>query len=269
MPDHAIVDAHVHLWDPRRLRIPWLDGNELLDQSYGLDEYQAHTAGLEVAAMVYLQVDVDPAYALIEAHDIARLADRDPRLQAIVAWAPLEHGEHARSFLDALTAIDQRIRGVRRILQGEADPAFCLRPDFVRGVELLADYGLSFDICINHTQLAAAVELVRRCPQVNFMLDHIAKPDIRGGRLDPWRADMQALAELPNVMCKISGVVTEADHTAWKVDRVAFGGDWPVVLLASNYRRWVEALDTLTSSYSPEARRKLWVENARRFYRLP
>jgi L-fuconolactonase len=285
MPDTPIIDAHLHLWDPQQMRIPWLDGSDLLDRPYTLADYRTQTQGLDIEALVYLQVDVDPAYALVEARHIARLAAEEPRLQAIVAWAPLEHGARARSFLDELVAVDPRVKGVRRILQGEPDPAFCLRPDFVRGVELLGEYGLSFDICINHTQLASAVELVRRCPQISFMLDHIAKPDIRGARLDPWRAQMQELAALPNVVCKISGVVTEADHAAWRIDdiapyvahalacfgedRVAFGGDWPVVLLASRYKRWVETLDTLTAHLSPIARRKLWAENARRFYRLP
>ncbi|MDW8213856.1 MAG: amidohydrolase family protein, partial [Roseiflexaceae bacterium] len=116
-------------------------------------------------------------------------------------------------------------------------------------------------------------------------LDHIAKPDIRSGAFEPWREHIATLARLPNVVCKISGVATEADHTRWTVDdlapyirhaleafgedRVMFGGDWPVALLATNYRRWVETLATLTVDLSPEAQRKLWAENARRVYRLP
>jgi L-fuconolactonase len=284
MPETPIIDAHLHLWDPRRFRINWLDGSALLNQPYGLAEYREHTAGIAIAAMVYVQVDVDPAYALLEAAWVAELARQDPRLQALVAYAPVEHGEITRTFLDALVATTPLVRGVRRILQGEPDPAFCLRPGFVRGVELLARYGLSFDLCITHHQLESAIELVRRCPGVQFMLDHIAKPDIRAGLLDPWRAHMRALAALPNVMCKISGIVTEANHQGWTEDdlrpyvehaldcfgedRVAFGGDWPVALLATPYRRWVETLDALTTELSADAKRKLWAENAQRFYRL-
>lgn len=202
----------------------------------------------------------------------------------MVPWAPLEDGDQARSYLDALVATSPLVKGIRRLLQGEPDPAFCLRPGFVRGVQLLADYDLSFDLCVRHHQLPGVVELVRRCPQVSFVLDHIGKPDIAGRVLDPWREQLAALATHPNVTCKVSGLVTEADPRAWTPDdlapyvahvlaafgedRVLFGGDWPVALLASSYRRWVEALDALTAHLSPEAKRKLWAENARRFYRL-
>jgi L-fuconolactonase len=284
MPPTAIVDAHVHLWDPARVRIPWLDGDELLNRPYGLAEYRAHTAGLDIAAMVYVQVDVAPAYGLTEARIVAELATQEPRLRAIVAYAPLEDGRAVRSYLDDLVRVSPLVRGVRRLTQGEADPAFCLRPGFVEGVRQLAGYGLSCDLCIYHPQLGPTVELVRRCPEVQFMLDHIAKPGIRDGLSEPWKAQLAELAALPNVSCKLSGVVTEADHSSWTPagiapyiahalavfgeDRVAFGGDWPVVLHAAAYRRWAAALEELTAHLAPAAQRKLWAENAARFYRL-
>ena len=284
MPDFPIIDAHLHLWDPQQFAIPWLAGNATLNRRFTPAEYAEHTQGIAIEAMVYLEVDVDPHYALLEPRWVAERAQEDPRIKAIVAHAPVEHGERARSFLDALVAISPLVRGVRRLLQGEPDVDFCLRPDFVRGVQLLAEYGLSFDICIFHAQLAAATELVRRCPQTSFILDHLGKPNIKDQVLDPWREQMRALAALPNVICKVSGAVTEADHERWSSadlrpyvahaievfgeERVAFGGDWPVTLLASSYRRWVETLDELTAGLSEAAKRKLWAENAKRFYRI-
>jgi L-fuconolactonase len=277
-----IIDSHVHLWDPGQMRIPWLDAIPLLNRPYGLAEYGAQADDVE--GIVYVQVDVAPAYGLVEAGLVAGMAARDPRIKAIVAYAPLEDGDRVRSYLDALTAMSPLIKGVRRLTQGEADQAFCLRPGFVEGVAALADYGLSCDLCIVHHQLAATTELVRRSPQVSFILDHLGKPAARDGLLEPWRAQMGELAALPNVMCKVSGLVTEADRERWTVedlrpyvahvlevfgeDRVVFGSDWPVVLLAADHRRWVAALKSLTEGLSPEARQKLWADNARRFYRI-
>jgi L-fuconolactonase len=283
MPDVPIIDAHLHLWDPNHFRMPWLDGNSLLDQPYGLTDFRAATTGLDVQGMVYVQTDVAEPYELLEAKWAAELAAQDPRLRGIVPFAPLEYGDRARAYLDALSEISPLIKGVRRIYQG-APVDFCLQPDFVRGVQLLPDYDLSFDICIAQRHLANTVQLVRQCPNTAFILDHLAKPNVAGRLLDPWREQLQQLAGFPNVHCKISGVVTEARHDQWSIDdikpyilhalevfgedRVVFGGDWPVVLQAAPYRRWVEVLDALTSDRPPEVRRKLWAENAVRFYRL-
>jgi L-fuconolactonase len=271
MPPVPIVDSHVHLWDPTRFRMPWLDGNPTLDRPFGLSDFREHAAGIAVEGIVYLQVEVRPAYALLEAEWVARLHD-------------VEDGERARSFLDALVRIDRRIVGVRRLYQAEPDPEFATRPDFVRGVRLLGEYGLSFDLGVTYRQLPATLELVRSCPDVAFVLDHIGKPDIAAGTLDPWRSQIAELAAMPNTRCKLSGMATEADRAGWTTDdlrpfaehvldrfgedRVMFGGDWPVVLMASPYGRWVETVEALTAGLSDAAKRKLWAENARRFYRL-
>ena len=220
MPPQTIVDAHVHLWDPGHFRMSWLDGIDVLNRPYGLAEYAAATQGLHVEAMVYLQVEVEPPYALLEAQWVAQLAKQDDRLKAIVAWAPLEYGEQARAFLDALQ-MEPLVKGIRRIIQFEPNMDFCLQPGFVRGVELLPEYGMSFDICIDHRHLPNTVELVRQCPNTQFMLDHIAKPDIAEGTIDPWREHMKTLASYPNVMCKVSGLVTEANHDSWTDDDLA------------------------------------------------
>jgi L-fuconolactonase len=284
MPDFPLIDSHLHLWDPQHFRMSWLDGNAMLDKPYGLTEYREHTQGVAIEGMVYLQVEVEPAYGLLEARWAAARAVDDPRIKGIVAWAPLEFGAQARAYLDQLVAEGPLVKGVRRLLQSEPDPEYCLRPRFVRGVQLLAEYGLPFDLCIVHTQFPGIIRLVEQCPQVSFVLDHIGKPDIKGHVLDPWRAQIAALAAFPNVMCKVSGMVTEADHEQWTPedlapylahvlssfgeDRVMFGGDWPVAFQASTYPRWVATLDALTAGLSPGAKRKLWAENARRFYRL-
>ena len=284
MPEFPIIDAHVHLWAPDRYEIPWLRQVPALNDRYELEQYAAQTRGIEIEAFVYEEVDIAPDYRLLEVRQADAYAAVDPRLRGIVAAAPLEYGDQVLAYLEALVAESPRVKGVRRLLQGEADPEFCLRPGFMRGVELLAELDLSFDICVYHPQLAGAVELVRRVPEVRFVLNHIGKPGIRDGLLEPWRSHISELASLPNVVCKISGAMTEADLAAWTIDdvapyvrhvlaafgedRVMFASDWPVLTQAATYRRWVETVDTLTRDWSEPAKRKLWAENAREAYRM-
>ncbi len=282
---NTITDAHVHLWNPAQFPIRWIAGNRVLDRAYEITDYWQHTDGLPIDSLVYVQVDVAPAYGLLEASDIAALARREPRVAGMVAWAPIEDGVLVRSYLDALAAVGPVVRGVRRILQGEPDAEYCLQPEFIAGVRALADYGWSFDLCINHRQLAAATALVACCPDVQFVLDHIAKPDIRSGSHEPWRGQLTRLAELPNIVCKISGVITEADHRGWTADeltpyidhalacfggdRVLFGSDWPVLLEAASYHRWIEIMDDRLRRHSSAAHEQYWSATARRIYRLP
>ena len=148
----------------------------------------------------------------------------------------------------------------------------------------LPDFGLSFDICISHIHLENTIKLVRQCPKVRFILDHIGKPDIKNHVIDPWREHLRTLASMENVWCKMSGLVVEADWERWTeadlrpyidfvlecfgFDRVMFGGDWPVVLRASRWEQWVTALAKAMQGASPEERRKLFHDNAISFYRL-
>ncbi len=176
------------------------------------------------------------------------------------------------------------MRGVRRLIQNQPDPDFVLQPDFIAAVKLLPKYNLSFDLCIFHHQLPKTLELVRRCPEVSFVIDHIAKPGIKAGLQNPWRQHLRQLAALPNVDCKLSGVTTEADHQSWTreqlrpyidhvidcfgFDRITYGGDWPVSELAGPYTAWPEVLDWATAGCTAAEKRKLFRDNALRIYRL-
>ena len=173
-------------------------------------ELDAARGAVEIEALVWVEVGADPGQYLQEASYVAGLAERDPRIKAMVAHAPLERGAAVTPDLEKLAAHDLT-RAIRRLLQDEADAEFCLQPGFIEGVKLLPRFDLAFDLCVRHHQLAAAIELVRRCPEVRFVLDHLGKPAIRDGLLDPWRHHIKELAELPNVHCKLSGVITEAD----------------------------------------------------------
>jgi L-fuconolactonase len=284
MPSFPIVDSHVHLWDPARQRVPWMDQSPFLRRKAGMAEFGADSAGVEVEGLVYLEVDIAHVYSFLEAREIARLAEQEPRILGIVAFAPLEFGELARWYLEELVAIGPLVKGVRRLTQGEPDPDFCLQPGFVTATRMLPEFGLSCDMCCYYVQLGQTVELVRRCPETSFILDHIGKPNIRGGEREPWMSQIRDLASLPNAMIKISGATTEAHHDRWTIedvkpylmhalesfgeDRVVFGSDWPVATQATTYRRWVDTIDELTLDWPESAKRKLWNENAKRFYRL-
>ena len=278
-----IVDAHLHVWDINHLHYPWLESVPLLNRSYLLDEYRQACGEIQVEKTVFVQAECDFSQYQQEAQWVTELAQQDNRIAGIVAWAPLEKGEAVQRDLETLAA-NPLIRGIRRIIQYEEDIGFCLRPDFVKGVQLLADYALGFDICVAHHQVANALSMVRQCPEVHFILDHIGKPDIKNQLFEPWKTEIKALSEIPTVWCKMSGLVTEADMENWTpndlkpyiehvldcfgFDRVVYGGDWPVACQATDYPRWVETLYEIIEHCSASEKQKLFRDNAIQFYRL-
>lgn len=280
MPSFPIVDSHLHLWDPQRLTYPWLF--DPLDRAFLPADFRAASAGVEIEALVFLECDavIDQAYD--EAQQVLAWAQEEPRIAAMVCNAPLERGDAARADLDRLAATE-KVRGIRRIYQDQPDPAWCLRPDFVTGVRALEDYGLSFDLCLKHPQLQSTIGLVDACPNVPMVLDHIAKPGIAAGLMQPWADQMRDLARRENVVCKLSGVATEAgpDWTpatlrpymdvaleAFGPSRIMFGGDWPVSTLRITYPAWVAQVDEVIADLSETEKRQIFRDTARAFYRL-
>jgi L-fuconolactonase len=283
MPAFPIIDTHLHLWDLSRIRYPWLAGVPVLNKNHLIADYRRACGSVEVAKMVFVQCECEPSQSHQEAAWVSEVAKAEPRIRGIVAWAPLEKGDTAETDLAQLGA-NPLVKGIRRIIQFEPDLGFCLRPDFVRGVQSLHAYGLSFDLCINHLQLANTIKLVQQCPDVRFVLDHIGKPDIKSGLLDPWRAELRELAKLENVWCKLSGLTTEADHAKWTAadlrpyidhvmecfgaERVMFGGDWPVSTQATDFPRWVATVDEALRNASASDVKKIYVSNAEDVYRV-
>lgn len=280
MPNFPIVDSHLHLWDPHRLSYPWLAG--ALDRPFLPTDFQAASASVAIESLVFLECAAAPHLAFDEAQQVLAWAREDTRLAAMVCNAPLEQGDAVRADLERLAATE-KVRGVRRIYQDEPDSAFCLRPDFVTGVRALADYGLSFDLCLKHPQLEATIGLADACPNVPMVLDHIAKPGIKAGLIQPWADQMRELAKREHVVCKLSGVATEAaaDWTpetlrpymrvaveAFGPSRIMFGGDWPVSTLAVTYPAWVAVVDDLIKDLSETEQRQIYRDTARAFYRL-
>jgi len=279
----AIVDSHVHLWNPQRLRYAWLDGLPTLHQEFLPEQFAAASASANVVKMIFVECGCESSQALDEVDWICVLAKFEPRLRGIVARAALEKGAAVRADLQSLAA-RPLVKGVRRNLQGEADADFCLQPTFVAGVKLLAQFNFTFDLCVRHEQLSAVTELVRRVPEVQFVLDHFGKPPVKAGKTEPWATQLRALAQLPNVACKMSGLTTEADWQNWRLenmkpyfdialrafgpDRVLFGGDWPVSTLATDYSGWLATVLVLTAGAGESDRQKLFQLNTERIYRI-
>lgn len=278
-----IVDAHHHLWDRGRFRYSWLQQAPDIDRDYLLRDYESVIADTGVVQSVHVQADVDEAWALQETNWLLSMADGDGPISAVVGWAPVEREADLETFLEQ-QGDNPRLKGFRRLIQGEPDAGFAARADFVRGVRRLGESGFSFDLCVYHQQLPAVIELARQLPDTALVLDHIGKPDIRAGRLDPWRQHIAELAQMENVFCKLSGMTTEADFDAWTLDglrpyadtvieafgfaRLMFGSDWPVSTQAVEYRAWLETVRELTQDASAGERDALFRGTATRFYRI-
>lgn len=282
MDNFPIVDTHVHLWHPKQLRYPWLKDVPNLNKPFLLQDYSEAHQDLNIQSIVFVQCDTHPDDSFKETSWVTSLAAVEPRIKGIVAWAPLEEGEHVAPYVEKL-AEESLVKGIRRLIQSE-DIDFCIQSNFVNGVKTLSSFNLSFDLCIFHPQLSNTIRLVEQCPNVQFILDHIGKPDIKNQLFEPWKQEITRLASFENVYCKISGLVTEADHNTWtyedllpyiehvieafSFDRVIYGSDWPVSTLASEYPRWVQTLQNAVSGCSPDELNNLFHNNAIEFYRL-
>ncbi len=274
-----LIDTHLHLWDPQAVAIPWVQGSAALNRRFAAPEFAAASADCQVKRAVFIQCDVTDSAA--EVTWVTAQAKVDSRIAAIVAHAPVEQGAAVRARLAEL-AKHPLVRGIRRIIQGEK-LGFCAQPEVVAGVRALAEFNLSFDLCLRRDQFPEVITLVQACPSVRFMLDHLGNPPIAQKTMDGWAAPMAELAKLPNVFCKLSGIVTVAAES-WSIDdlvpyvehalrcfgaqRLVWGSDWPVVLKASDYRHWVDVTRTLLAQLPERDRQQILHDNAIAFYRL-
>jgi L-fuconolactonase len=279
-----IVDTHVHFWDRSRFHLAWLDGAQSLNRDYSLDDYRRATEGLDVVKAIYMEVDADPSQHGLEARAVLELCRRGgrPLAAAVISGRPASEGfsEYIRPL-----AKEPEIKGLRQVLHGSETPAgYCLDRGFVRGIQLLGDLGLSFDLCMRPGELADGARLAELCPSTRFILDHCGNADIFAKDLDPWRRGLAAVAKQPNVCAKVSGIIASVKGRPWKPDdlapiinhvleefgpdRVVFGGDWPVCSLGASLVDWVQALRQVVSARGYEEQNKLFHHNALRVYRL-
>ena len=276
-----IIDTHQHLWDTSNLRYPWLDNFDALGKRYLIDDYQRACEGINVVRSVHVEADVAPAHVVEEVKWLARIVQTDSMIGSIVASAPLEDS-NAEEILEQLAQYELVV-AIRRMAWHRPDDQFYRSPELIRGVQLLGKFDLSFDLCANHRQLPAAIDLVKATPNIRHAVNHCGGPNIEGKQFQPWADHISELASFDNVYCKVSGIVTTAsenwtkeelkpyiDHlvTVFGYDRLMFGSDWPVCTLAAEYRQWVEALLWAIQNATDEDRQKLFHDNAKQFYRI-
>ena len=272
-----IIDTHLHLVYLDRFAYPWLDGVPALNRDFTLETYRPQADAAGITQSIHMEVDVAEADQMRETDFVTALGGSV--VAAISSCRPESQDFPAQ--LDRLAA-NPKVKGLRRILHTSPD-ALSQAPIFTENLKRLAAHRLSFDLCVLARQLPLALRIARACPEVQFILDHCGVPQVKERALDPWRADIKALAAEPNVACKVSGVVAYADAN-WTVDdlrpfvahviesfgwdRVVWGSDWPVCTLTADLGRWAAATRTLIAGESESNQAKLLNGNARRIYRL-
>jgi L-fuconolactonase len=276
LPSDMQLDSHQHFWRYDAAQYPWIPKDSPLHR----DWLPADLAPLLASAGLDGCIAVQARQTVEESRWLLALADEAPIIRGVVGWADLR-SERVGEQLDAL-ARHPKFRGVRHVVQDEPDVNFMLGAEFMRGIGHLHHFGLTYDLLVYPQQLPAAIELVKHFPEQPFVLDHLAKPPIKARELSPWREQIRELAHAPNVMCKVSGMVTEADRAAWQPadftpfldvvseafgeDRLMFGSDWPVCLLAGSYARVFALAEGYFSQLPEAARAKVFGGNADHFY---
>ncbi|MFI1166298.1 amidohydrolase family protein [Streptomyces sp. NPDC020801] len=275
----AIIDAHQHVWDLKRVAYPWLTPQfGVLYRTYRFAELEPDLHGCGVDGTVMVQ----SADSVEETRWMQAVADRSPLVKAIVGWVPLDRPDKAEALLENY-ADDRRIVGVRHLIHTESDEDWLLRPEVQDGLALLAEHGLTFDIvAVTQRHLMHVPRLSERHPNLRMVINHLAKPPIADGGWNPWADNLRVAAENPLVHAKISGLNTAADPIHWTAvdlkpyvdfalevfgpDRLMYGGDWPVTLLAGGYRKVWEATRSLMAHLPQRDQDAVFGETAIRFY---
>ncbi len=273
------IDAHQHFWIYHPAEYDWIDDSmAALRRDFLPADLKPELDRSDFQGSVAVQA----RQTLEETRWLLELAERSPSILGVVGWVDLRSPD-IRSQLKVL-ARNPKLVGIRHIVQSEPDDRFLLQPEFLRGISALEEFDLAYDILIYTKHLPVAAEFVERFPRQRFVLDHLAKPPIKSGQVDSWAEGIRRLAEFPNVFCKLSGLVTEADWQHWQPeqivpfldvafesfgpDRLMIGSDWPVCLVAASYARAIEVVKAYLQAKKPECREAVLGGNAQRFWRL-
>lgn len=273
------IDAHQHLWHYTPDAFPWISENMAVLKK---DYLPAEAAPLLAAHGFNGCVAVQAQHSEAETRFLLQLADEHDFIKGVVGWVDLQDAavkqrlEHWRNH--------PKFKGVRHILQDEPEEQFMLRPEFVRGIKVLHELDLSYDLLIFEKQLPETLQLLSKLPEMRLVTDHLAKPKIASHELSPWKENIQLLAAYPHVYCKISGMITEASHNNWKAEdfipyldviveafgteRLMFGSDFPVCLLAGAYEQVLQVVEEYFQPFTTAEKERVFGKNAIQFYKL-
>ncbi len=273
------IDSHQHFWNYEPVKHEWIDDEmAVIRRDFTPQDLQKVYQENDIDGCVVVQAD----QTIEETDFLIDLANKNDFIKGIVGWVDFR-GSDIDEVLQYYSQF-KKVKGFRHVVQGEADHNFLLRPDFLAGISKLEQYKFTYDILVFPHQLGSVLEFVKKFPNINFVIDHLAKPYIKDGFYDGWAVLMTAIAKEPNVYCKISGMVTEADYKTWTplqlerymqlildvfgTDRIMYGSDWPVCLVAGNYTEVKESITNFIAKLSPEAQSAIMGENAIKFYNL-
>ena len=271
------IDSHQHFWHYNPIRDTWITNEmKVLKKDYLPSDLLPLLQETNIDGCVAVQAD----QTLAETEFLLKLAEENDCIKAVVGWVDLRAdniGDQLRTF-----SAHTKLKGFRHVVQSEPDERFLLRDEFCHGISLLREFGYTYDILVYPHQLEAVIGFIEKFPDQPFVLDHMGKPEIRNQKSWDWENHIEEIARHPNVYCKISGLVTEADPKEWKmgdfvpyidfalqnfgVDRVMFGSDWPVCLLGAGYTEACDIVEGNTTHLTEEEKAKLWGENAMKFY---
>lgn len=281
-----VIDTHQHLWDLTKLKLNWLTPGHPLAKPHTPVEYAEAVKGLNVVKSIYMEVDVVPEMKQAETDYVVGLCKAKSTTMVAAVIGGMVASEGFAAYVTPYKG-SPYVKGVRQVIHADTTPkGYSLKPEFVKGVRLLGDLGLSFDICIRPAELPDAAKLIDECPGTRFILDHCGNANVHHSapERERWKLDIAEVAKRKNVVGKVSGFVASSDVGRWKVedlapvvkhtievfgwDRVMFGGDWPVVTKAATYAQWLTALREIVASESEANQRKLFHDNAVKQYGL-
>lgn len=273
------IDAHQHFWIYTPDEYGWIDDSmRAIRRNFLPEDLVAELEQNRFDGSVVVQARQTQE----ETRWLLSLADRTPRILGVVGWVDLRAPDVRQQLREF--SKNRKFVGVRHIVQSEPDERFLMREDFLRGIAALEEFDLAYDILIYTQHLGVAAEFVERFPRQRFVLDHLAKPPVKAGEMDRWSTGLRRLAEFPNVLCKLSGLVTEADWQRWKpeqitpyldvaleafgAERLMIGSDWPVCLVAASYCTAMSVVEKWLGPFPSETRDAILGGNAQRFWKL-